>query len=138
MIVLDTNVLSELMRPQPNESVLNWIATYQVTSLFTTALTKAEIFYGLEILPQGKRRNTLIQIAQLMFELDFAERILTFDSDAASHFATISAKRKILGRPISQIDAQIAAIVLSHNATLATRNVADFDYCDINIINPWN
>ena len=138
MIILDTNVLSELMRPQPNEFVLQWIAKYQASSLFITALTQAEILYGLELLPKGKRRTALKQAARAMFDLDFAQRILDFNSDAAQQFAAIAAKRKKIGRPISQIDAQIAAIAKSHNATLATRNVADFTECEINIINPWN
>ncbi|MGK7897040.1 MAG: PIN domain-containing protein [Xenococcus sp. (in: cyanobacteria)] len=76
MIILDTNVLSELMRPQPNELVLQWIAKYQATNLFITALTQAEILYGLELLPQGQRRTLLKQAAQSMFDLDFAHRIL--------------------------------------------------------------
>lgn len=137
MIILDTNVLSELMKSQPNKSVVCWIGKYQATSLFITTLTQAEILYGLEILPAGKRRTALKKAAKSMFELDFAQRILPFNSDAAQLFATIAAKRRTLGRPISQIDAQIAAIVRSHNATLATRNVADFEECGIDIINPW-
>ena len=154
MIVLDTNVLSELMRSQPNKSVVRWIATQKATNLFITALTQAEILYGLELLPEGKRRTALIEAAQSMFDLDFARRILAFDSSAAPQFSAISAKRRKIGRPkswcafpsavkrrgvapLSQIDAQIAAISRLHNATLATRNVSDFEQCDINIINPW-
>lgn len=127
MIILDTNVLSELMRSQPDRLVLRWIGTYKATDLFITALTQAEILYGLELLPQGKRKTALKQAAQSMFDLDFARRIIAFDSDAARQFAIIAANRKKLGRPISQVDAQIAAIAFSHNAMLATRNVADFE-----------
>ena len=83
MIILDTNVLSELMRPKPNSYVVHWMGTYPPKSLFITALTKAEILYGLELLPKGKRRTAMKQAAQSMFDLDFAQRILTFDSDAA-------------------------------------------------------
>ncbi|MEM7590747.1 MAG: type II toxin-antitoxin system VapC family toxin [Cyanobacteria bacterium P01_A01_bin.83] len=137
MIILDTNVISELMRSQPDESVLRWVATHQATSLFTTALTKAEILYGLELLPEGKRCTALKQAAQAMFDFDFARRVLPFNSDAAQKFAVTAAKRRMIGRPISQIDAQIAAIALCHNATLATRNISDFEECGINIINPW-
>ncbi|MGL5874621.1 MAG: type II toxin-antitoxin system VapC family toxin [Xenococcaceae cyanobacterium] len=137
MIVLDTNVLSELMRSQPNEYVLQWIAKHTATTLFITVLTQAEILYGLELLPEGKRRNALLEAAQSMFDLDFAGRILPFDCAAAQQFAAIAAKRRTIGRPISQIDAQIAAIALSHNATLATRNISDFEECGIIIINPW-
>ncbi|MDJ0573836.1 MAG: PIN domain-containing protein [Xenococcaceae cyanobacterium MO_234.B1] len=90
MIVIDTNVLSELMKSQPDQSVLRWIATQKATNLFITALTQAEILYGLELLPEGKRRTALIQAAHSMFDFDFARRILTFDSDAAQRFAAIT------------------------------------------------
>lgn len=137
MIILDTNVLSELMKSQPNISVVSWIGKQQATKLFITSLTQAEILYGLEILPTGKRRTALKQAAKVMFDLDFTGRILPFDTKAAKLFATIGAKRRKLGRPISQMDAQIAAITLASNATLVTRNVDDFEECGIEIINPW-
>ena len=137
MIVLDTNVLSELMKWQPNKSVIRWAGKHQATSLFITTLTQAEILYDLEILPVGKRRTELKKAAKAMLDEDFAERILPFDTNAARLFAVIAAKRKAIGRPISQIDAQIAAITRSYNATLATRNVDDFAECEIKIINPW-
>lgn len=103
MIVLDTNVLSELMKSQPDKLVLRWIGKHKTTSLFITTLTQAEILYGLEILPEGKRRTALKKAAKSMFELDFTRRILPFNSDAAQQFAIIAAKRRIIGRPISQI-----------------------------------
>jgi predicted nucleic acid-binding protein len=137
MIVLDTNVLSELMRSQPDESVWQWIGKRQATTLFITALTQAEILYGLEILSEGRRRNVLTEAAESMFDLDFAGGILPFDSNAAKQFAAIATRRRTLGRPISQIDAQIAAITSFHNATLATRNVSNFEECGITIVNPW-
>jgi toxin FitB len=137
MIVLDTNVLSELMKSKPDELVVRWIGKYKTASLFITTLTQAEILYGLEILPEGKRRTVLKEVAKSMFELDFGGRILPFDVDAAQLFATIAAKRRNIGRPISQIDAQIAAIAHSYHATLATRNVDDFEECGVTIINPW-
>lgn len=93
--------------------------------------------YGLELLPQGKRKTALKQAAQSMFDVDFYRRILPFDSNAAQQFAIITANRKKIGRPISQIDTQIAAIAFSNNAILATRNVSDFEECGIDIINPW-
>ena len=138
MIILDTNVLSELMKSQPDKLVLRWIGTHKATDLFITTLTKAEILYGLELLSKGKRRTALKQAARSMFDVDFARRILSFDSDAARQFAIIAAKRRKIGRPISQIDAQIAAIASHHHATLATRNVSDFEECGIEIINPWS
>ncbi|MEM8831890.1 MAG: type II toxin-antitoxin system VapC family toxin [Cyanobacteria bacterium P01_G01_bin.19] len=137
MIILDTNVLSELMRTKPDPSVIGWIRKHKATSLFITTLTQAEILYGLEILSLGKRRTSLIAAATSMFELDFSGRILPFDTNAAKIFATIGAKRRAIGLPISQIDAQIAAISLSHNAALATRNIKDFEECDLDLINPW-
>jgi hypothetical protein len=115
MIIMDTNVLSELMKSQPNKLVLRWIGTHKATDLFITALTKAEILYGLELLPQGKRKTALKQAAKSMFDIDFAQRILPFDADAAQQFAIIAAKRKKIGRPISQIDTQIAAIAAHAN-----------------------
>ena len=138
MIVLDTNVLSELMKSQPDKSVVSWIGEYQATSLFITTLTQAEILYGLEILTAGKRRTALKKAAKDMFEIDFAERILPFDTNAAQLFAIVAAERRKIGRPVSQIDAQIAAITRSHRATLATRNIDDFEECGIEIINPFS
>lgn len=138
MIILDINVLSELMKSQPDKLVVRWIGKHQATRLFITTLTQAEILYGLELLPQGKRRTALKEAAKSMFELDFTGRILPFDTNAAELFATIAAKRRTIGRPISQIDAQIAAIVRSHHATLATRNVDSFKECGIDLINPWD
>lgn len=137
MIVLDTNVLSELMKPQGSIVVRNWAAQQPVTSLFTTTITQAEILYGITILPEGKRKYELYQAATLMFAEDFLGRILPFDESAAIAFANISAQRRLSGTPISQADAQIAAICYSHNAVIATRNVSDFLGCEIFIINPW-
>ena len=137
MIILDTNVLSELMRTKADPFVVRWIAQHKATSLFITTLTQAEILYGLEILSLGKRRTSLIAAATSMFELDFSGRILPFDTDAAQIFATIAAKKRAIGRPISQIDAQIAAIAISCHAALATRNIKDFEECNLNLINPW-
>ena len=137
MIILDTNVLSELMKTKPDPFVVRWIGEHKATSLFITSLTKAEILYGLEILSLGKRKTSLIAAATSMFELDFSGRILPFDINAAEIFATIAAKRRAIGHPIAQIDAQIAAIALSHDSTLATRNIKDFEECNLNLINPW-
>ena len=137
MIILDTNVVSELMKSQPDLLVLDWIGQHEAINLYITTLTQAEILYGLEILPAGKKRSALKEAAMCMFKLDFAGRILPFDNKAAICFADIAAKRKTVGRPISQIDAQIAAITLLYDATLATRNVKDFEECGIKIINPW-
>ncbi|QLE58942.1 type II toxin-antitoxin system VapC family toxin [Nostoc sp. TCL26-01] len=137
MIILDTNVLSELIKPQGSTVVRKWATQQSVTSLFTTTITQAEILYGIAILPEGKRKYELYQAATLMFAEDFVGRVLTFDESAAVAYANISAQRRVGGNPISQADAQIAAICYSHNSIIATRNVADFADCGIFIINPW-
>lgn len=137
MIVLDTNIISELMRREPDARVMAWIGEQPIAGLFTTTLTQAEIFYGLALLPEGRRRDHLLAAARPMFEVDFAGRVLPFDTDAASAYPDVAAGRRKGGKPISQIDAQIAAIVRSRGAGLATRNVADFADCGITVVNPW-
>lgn len=137
MIVLDTNVISELMRREPDERVMAWIGEQPIAGVFTTTLTQAEIFYGLALLPEGRRRDDLLAAARPMFEVDLAGRVLPFDTDAVQAYPDIAAGRRKSGQPISQIDAQIAAIVRSRGAGLATRNVADFVDCGIMVVNPW-
>jgi predicted nucleic acid-binding protein len=138
MIILDTNVLSELMRPKPSARVVTWVAKQPATELFTTSITEAEIFYGIELLTKGKRREGLLSGAEAMFAEDLAGRIFGFESDAARMFSAIAAHRRALGRPISHADAQIAAIAQVRGAKLATRNVADFNDCGLDVIDPWN
>ena len=138
MIILDTNVMSELMRPKPSPRVVTWVAKQPAAELFTTSITEAEIFYGIELLTKGKRREGLLAAAEAMFAEDLAGRIFGFDSDAARVFSKISDHRRALGRPISQADAQIAAIAQVRGAKLATRNVADFEDCGLNVVDPWN
>ena len=137
MIILDTNVISELMRIKGDKNVKQWVASQPQELLYTTSVTQAEILYGIAILPDGKKLSQLSEKAHLMFSIDFANRILNFDSTAAYCYAKIVAHRRKLGTPISQFDAQIAAICLSHQATIATRNVDDFVDCQITIFNPW-
>ena len=137
MIVLDTNVLSELMKAEPAESVVAWVGAQPTSSLFVTAINQAEILYGIALLPDGRRRSGFEAAAKAMFEEDFGARILAFGSDAAEAYADIAAARYRLGRPISQFDAQIAAIARSTGATLATRNTADFEGCDVPLADPW-
>ncbi len=138
MILLDTNVVSEIIRPEPSPAVLQWMSDQQGLELFITAVTKAEILYGVEILAKGKRRKLLESTLEGMFDVDFGGRILAFDSACAGVFAEIAAARKRMGRPISVFDAQIAAIARVHRAKLATRNVSDFEHCQLSIINPWS
>ncbi|UEM24015.1 type II toxin-antitoxin system VapC family toxin [Skermanella mucosa] len=137
MFVLDTNVLSELMRPSPSEAVVRWVAGQSAGSLYTTTVTQAEILFGLALLPDGRRRSDLLMAAQSMFAEDFVNRMLPFDGAAAVVFASIAAARRRQGRPTSTFDAQIAAITHSRNAVLATRNTADFLDCGITVVDPW-
>ena len=137
MILLDSNILSEVIRPSPEPVVLDWLAAQPTTSVFISAITEAELRTGVAFLPEGKRRAVLAAEIAAMLEVDFFGSILPFDSLAAIAYAEIVAIRRQNGRPISQADAQIAAIAHSRGAVLATRNIADFDRCGIEIINPW-
>jgi predicted nucleic acid-binding protein len=138
MIILDTNVISELMKARPAPQVSAWVANLPGAELFTTAINQAEILYGIEMLDKGKRRDVLLALAEDMFSEDFAGRVLGFGTDAPRAFSRIAADRRSLGRPISHADAQIAAIARTHRATLATRNIADFSDCAIKVVNPWD
>jgi toxin FitB len=137
MIVLDTNVVSELMRLEPAGAIFTWFARQLPNEVFTTSVTEAEIFYGIELLVAGKRRKSLLDAAETMFTKVFAGRILVFDSDAARAFAKLAADTRGRGRPRSHADTQIAAIVLTRGARLATHNVADFREWELDLIDPW-
>jgi toxin FitB len=137
MIILDTNVLSEAFRPKPAESVLQWLGSQSPRSVYITAITQAEILYGIETLPAGKRRMSLSEAVERVFADEFAGRILSFDEEAARVFPKIVTARDELGRPISQFDAMIASIARSHHSAVATRNPADFEHCGIRTVNPW-
>jgi len=138
MIVLDTNVISELFRAAPDERVSAWLASQPASALFTTAITQAEILYGLALLPPGRRRDKLFSAIRPIFDEDMSGKILPFDSDASSFYAEIAARRRQNGQPIAQADAQIAAIVGSRGGSLATRNSRDFIACGIDVVDPWN
>jgi predicted nucleic acid-binding protein len=137
MIVLDTNVISETLRPVPDSSVLDWLANQPRASLFTTTVTRGEILYGIRLLSDGKRRRGLWDAAKKIFDEDFAGQVLSFDSDAADTYAEIAALRRTMGKPISQFDAMIAAMARSRGAGLATRNVRDFEDCGVEAVDPW-
>jgi hypothetical protein len=137
MIVLDTNVLSETLRPRPADSVRRWMLKQPAANLFTTSICEAEILYGLALIPVGRRRTALQREIAAIFGEAFLGRILPFDSLAARAFALIAATRRTLGRPIGDLDAQIAAVTSSHDAILATRNITDFADCGIRLVNPW-
>jgi predicted nucleic acid-binding protein len=137
LIVLDTNVLSELWRPRPSSGVLAWLRSQPAGALFTTAINEAEIFYGIELLADGKRRRDLESLARTIFGQDFMGRVLPFDSAAAREYAQIAAARRRAGRSMPEADAQIAAIARSRGATIATRDMADFADCGVRVLSPW-
>jgi predicted nucleic acid-binding protein len=138
VIVLDTNVISEMMRPSPDPAVESWMAGRPAATLFTTTITQGELLYGVALLPAGRRRSALQTALEALFAEDFFGRLLPYDSDAARAFAEIAAARRKLGSPITQFDAQIAAIARSRNAELATRNVRVFHHCGIVVLDPWS
>ncbi len=136
-IVLDTNVISELMRNSPHQAVVAWLDAQPASNLYVTTVTEAEILTGIALLPEGRRRRGLVEAAHYVFTTLFLGRILTFDSDAAGTYAEIFVQRQASGKPISQADCQIAAIARSHEASIATRNVSDFEGVEIELVNPW-
>jgi len=136
--LLDTNVLSELMREQPAAAVVEWFALNTPAAMYTSAITQAEILTGIALLPAGKRRTVLAMAAEQMFEQDFAENCLAFDAAAAKNYAVLVAGRTRQGKPISTEDAQIAAIALAAGLAVATRNTKDFENIDgLTLANPW-
>ncbi len=138
MYLLDTNVLSELMRATPSQAVLDWVNSQKAPDLFICTITRAEIELGIALLPAGKRRTNLATQARAMFDEDFAGRCLPFDEKGASLYAALVAARTRLGLPISVEDAQIAAVGLGSLKTLVTRNTADFENIKgLNLLNPW-
>jgi len=136
VIIVDTNVVSELMRPSPSRQVRNWVSAQAPGELCTTAITVAEIRYGLERLADGRRKQSLLSAATEVFAA-FSDYIQPFDADAAIWYATIVARRDRLGLPIDGFDAQIAAICRIRGAALATRNAKDFRETGIDVIDPW-
>lgn len=136
MIILDTNVVSELMRREPHPAVLRWVAAQPRALLHVTALTVAEILLGIELLPAGERRRLLAAQAEGLFAEDLAGRLLGFDAAVAPAYAAIVARRRRAGQPIGVVDAMIAAIARRHGAAVATRD-GDFADCGVPLINPW-
>ena len=137
MIVLDTNVISELMRKKPDPNVLRWTDRQDPQIIFTSAITAAELLSGLEQMPAGKTRNELGHRMHIALEEGFRGRILAFDESCAMHFARIFARRRAMGRKIGEPDAMIAAICSRHEFKVATRDVDGFSGCGVDVINPW-
>ena len=138
MFVLDTNVVSELMKERPNPKVSAWLDRQLTNTLFLTAVTEAEIRTGIAILPGGERPRGLLAAAERLLGVFFAERILAFDSEAAQAYAVIDAKRRAAGRPANQADCRIAAIAQSRGASIATRDSGGFNGCGLTVVNPWS
>ncbi|MCI2956414.1 type II toxin-antitoxin system VapC family toxin [Agromyces atrinae] len=136
MIILDTNVISEFLRPEPSHSVREWLDAQTAIEVTTTAITVAELRLGVMRLPDGARRREIERGVDQALDL-FRGRILPFDERAATIYADIVATRDARGRPISAADAQIAAIALSQRGALATRNTRDFEHLDLELIDPW-
>jgi toxin FitB len=137
VILLDTNVLSELIRAEPEERVREWLDSLDAATVATTAITAAELRYGAARLPAGRRREQLTEAVRGLIEEDLAGRVEPFDANAATHYASLVSDREQQGRPIGMADAQIAAICRKHAATLATRNISDFQGAGIDLIDPW-
>lgn len=138
MFLIDTNVISELMRATPAPSVLSWFSTQDPSSLYLSAVTEAELRTGIAILPVGQRRDGLKAALDATIAEDFEGRILPFDTDAAKTYAEIASMRRAAGRPIADADCQIAAIARAARAVVATRNLRDFEGCGIDLVNPWD
>ena len=137
MILLDTNVVSELMRKSPHPAVEAWASGHAVDDLFFSAVGEAELRYGIAIMPAGRRRDRLAAEVEAMLRDDFEGRVLPFDSHAARAYAEIAAARRAAARPVPQADCQIAAIARARDIAVATRNVRHFEKMGIEVIDPW-
>lgn len=137
MIILDTNIISELMRPQPNDLVVQWLDQKETSHLYLTTITLAEIRYGLAIMQNGKRKQHLSNQFEAYVDQTFEGRILDFTSKSATQYSIIMSHRKQSGLPMSMADGQIAAIAIEHHFSIATRNTKDFEQCGLELINPF-
>jgi len=137
MFVLDTNVISELMRPEPHPAVFAWVAAQPRDALYTTSVTRAEILSGIGMMPEGRRRSALREAAATMFDEDLGGRVLAFDAAAADRYADIVVSRRQAGAPIHGFDALIAATALVAGAAVVTRDTGGFAGCGLTLIDPW-
>jgi len=136
--VLDTNVLSEVMKPTPSVAVATWMRAQSPRSLFTASICQAEILAGVAVLPNGRRRAEFEAVALAIFTREFDGRILPFDTQAASAYAEIFANRRQMGRPIETADLIVAATARAHDAAVVTRDSGGFEGCGVTVVNPWN
>ena len=137
-IILDTNVASELIDDRPQLEVVDWWRRQAIAEAYVTAITEMELRYGVAILPEGRNRSRLSRQVDDLLDVEFGNRILPFDSEAARAYAVISSHRRSIGRVVGQSDTQIAAIALARNMAVATRNVRHFTDCGVELINPWS
>lgn len=137
VVVLDTNVLSEVFKPDPNPTVVDWLAAQLNREVYITAITASEMLYGLHRMPAGKRRAALLNALGLILEQDFRGRVLPFDEAAARRYGALMAERDLAGRTIDGFDAQIASIAHVRGMAVATRNTSHFEGCGIPVVNPW-
>jgi toxin FitB len=137
MIILDTNIISELMRNRPEPKVIRWVNEQIDINLYSTAITAAELRAGATVMPSGKNKIRILEQLRLVFEEDFGNRVLAFDDECAKYYASIVSERKLLGKPILQIDAMIASICAKFGAAICTRDVGGFSHCGLRVINPW-
>ncbi|PHS15958.1 MAG: VapC toxin family PIN domain ribonuclease [Kangiella sp.] len=138
MIILDTNIISEFMIAKPSPIVLNWLDDQSKHNLYVTSITLAEIQLGIQVLPQGKRKIDLSKKFTQLIDFLFDQRVLSFDKRAANAYASLMADRRKIGRPMSNFDGQIAAIAVINNCAIATRNIKDFEECNLELSNPFN
>ena len=137
-ILLDTNVVSELMRPVPNATVEVWLSRYEKSDFYLASVSEAELRYGIALLPSGRRKERLKTSMEAMLQRAFQDRVLSFDRKSAHTYAEIAASRKLAGRPYSVFDCQIASIASSNDCVLATRNIRDFVGMGVDLLNPWS
>lgn len=137
MTILDTSVLSEVVKPRPEPKVLDWLGAQNYSDVYVTALTVAEMLHGLHRMPAGKRQAELLAAVDAMFQHEFAGRILPFDEAAAISYAHLMAGLERAGRKTGSFDAQIAAVARVHSATVATRNIKDFEHSGVSLVDPW-
>jgi len=137
VFLLDTNVISELLRPSPDPVVETWVDDRRATDLYFSAIGEAELRYGVAVLPAGRRRAALASAIEAILREDFTDRLLPFDREAARDYAEIAAMRRAAGRTVLPADSQIAAIARSRGMAIATRNVRDFENIGIEVIDPW-
>ena len=137
MILLDTNIVSVAMAPAPPRPVIDWLNRQDTVTLYVSTITIAEIAYGLRVLPDGRRRQSLAERFDTFMVEGFEQRVLDFDKRAALLYGDVMSRRRAMGRPLSALDGQIAAIARANHLSVATRNVRDFEHCDLDLINPF-